>query len=390
VRREKSEPRANWRSRCEEAGFHFHSMGGTYWDESACYAFSAQQIDRLEAATAELHKLCLAAVDSVVREKRLGDFAIPAPYHDLVADSWRSREPTLYGRFDFSWDGEGEPKLLEYNADTPTARLEAAEAQWHWLEDLKERKNPRQLPLEADQFNSLHEKLIEQWKSIKAQVHEDVLHLSCAQESEEDLGNVEYLRDCALQAGWDARPLHIEDLGWNGRQFVDLDEEPVRALFKLYPWEWLVREEYAVHLLARPARLIEPAWKMLLSNKALLVVLWELNYAHPNLLPAYFDERRLGGEYAKKPLLAREGSNVTLRRRFGSRVSTVEQPGEYGAEGFIYQGLAPLPAFGAPQSPRYPVIGSWIVGEQPAGIGIREDDSPITKNSSRFVPHYFA
>jgi glutathionylspermidine synthase len=35
------------------------------------------------------------------------------------------------------------------------------------------------------------------------------------------------------------------------------------------------------------------------------------------------------------------------------------------------------------------VIGSWIVGEEPAGIGMREDSTPITKNTSRFVPHHF-
>jgi glutathionylspermidine synthase len=38
---------------------------------------------------------------------------------------------------------------------------------------------------------------------------------------------------------------------------------------------------------------------------------------------------------------------------------------------------------------RYPVIGAWIVGDEPAGIGIREDDTPITRNTSRFIPHYF-
>ena len=376
MRRESSKARPNWRERCEEAGFHYHSMGGTYWDESACYAFSAAQVDRLEAATAELHQMCLVAVDHVVREQRFAAFAIPEAFHPLVVDSWRAREPTLFGRFDLSWDGEGEPKLLEYNADTPTALLEASVVQWHWLEDLKP---------EADQFNSLHEKLIDRWRALQKAAGENVLHVSCVKESPEDLGNIEYLRDCALQAGWDARQIYIEDLGWDGERFVDLDEEPVETLFKLYPWEWLVREEFGQYLLARPARLIEPAWKMLLSNKALLVVLWELNYAHPNLLPAYFDESRFAGEYAKKPLLAREGSNVTLRRRS----ATIEQPGEYGEEGFVYQGLAPLPEFKGPHSSHYAVIGSWIVGEEPAGIGIREDDSPITRNSSRFVPHYF-
>ena len=372
MRRESQQPRANWRERCEEAGFWFHSMGGTYWDESACYAFSADQVDQLESVTAELHHLCLQAVKEVINSKRYAEFAIPEPYHELVAKSWSAAEPSLYGRFDFSWDGQGEPKLLEYNADTPTSLLEASVVQWHWLEDTKK---------DADQFNSLHEKLVARWQALHGTLGGTSLYLACVKDSDEDLGNVEYLRDCALQAGWDARHISIEDLGWNGERFLDLEEAPVETLFKLYPWEWLVREEFGQHLLARPAKLIEPAWKMLLSNKALLVLLWEMNYGHPNLLPTYFTPENFAGDHVKKPLLSREGSNVTIRSRGVVRW----QPGDYGKEGFVYQAVAPLPSF----EDRYPVIGSWIIGEEPAGIGIREDDSPITKNSSRFVPHYF-
>ncbi len=35
------------------------------------------------------------------------------------------------------------------------------------------------------------------------------------------------------------------------------------------------------------------------------------------------------------------------------------------------------------------VIGSWLVNGYACGIGIREDTSPITGNTSRFVPHLF-
>jgi glutathionylspermidine synthase len=382
MRRETREPRANWRGRCEEAGFLFHSMAGTYWEETGCYAFSAEQVDRIEQVTANLHHLCLQAAKEVVNSRRFSQFAIPEPFHDLVAQSWSRGEPTLYGRFDFSWDGRGEPKLLEYNADTPTALLEASVAQWHWLEDRRNAgAGAAALPPEADQFNSLHEKLIARWAKLRAATGGRVLHLACLKDNEEDLGNIEYLRDCALQAGWDARQLYVEDIGWDGARFVDLEGDPVQVLFKLYPWEWLARDEFGQHLLARPAAIVEPAWKMLLSNKALLVVLWEMNYGHPNLLPAYFTPEHFGGEFVRKPLLSREGSNVTIRSRGAVRW----EAGAYGSEGFVYQGIAPLPRFDG----RYPVIGSWIVGEEPAGMGIREDDSPITKNSSRFVPHYF-
>jgi glutathionylspermidine synthase len=372
VRRETIEPRSDWRRRCAEVGFSWHSMGGAYWDESACYSFDEAQIDHLESVTSELHAMCLRAAAEVVAARSFAQFAIPEAFHDLVASSWRSAEPTLYGRFDLSWDGRSEPKLLEYNADTPTALLEASVVQWQWLEDAKPR---------ADQFNSLHEKLVERWKALATVAGPNRVHVACVRDSEEDLGNVEYLRDCALQAGWDARPLHIEDLGWDGERFVDLADEPVQTLFKLYPWEWLIREEFGAHLRSTTMRILEPAWKLLLSNKALLVALWHLYPGHANLLPAYFDADALSGEYVRKPLLAREGANVTLKTRDGE----LTEGGGYGGEGFVYQGVAKLPDFGG----RYPVIGSWIVGDQPAGIGIREDESPITRNSSRFLPHYF-
>jgi glutathionylspermidine synthase len=34
------------------------------------------------------------------------------------------------------------------------------------------------------------------------------------------------------------------------------------------------------------------------------------------------------------------------------------------------------------------IVGSWVVGNEPAGIGLREDRGRITRNGSRFVPHY--
>ena len=373
-------PRPDWPQKMEELGFSFHSIDGIYWDERACYEFTAAEIDTLEEATAELHEMCIEAAGHVIDSGDYGRFAIPAEFVPLIERSWNDDEATLFGRFDFSWDGSkgdaGAPKLLEYNADTPTSLIEASVAQWYWMQEVV---TPRRA--QADQFNSLHEKLIARLKSLQPAAGGGVLNLTCVKDNDEDLGNVEYLRDCALQAGWDARRIDIEDIGWDGAHFVDNEERPIATLFKLYPWEWLVRESFGEHLIARPVALIEPAWKMLLSNKALLVLLWELNYGHPNLLPSYFSPQKFGADYVKKPLLSREGANVTIRSRGVVR----RQPGVYGNEGFVYQSVARLPAFDG----RYPVIGAWIVGDEPAGIGIREDDSPITKNSSRFVPHYF-
>lgn len=375
MHREKVTPRANWREDCEEVGFSFHSMDGVYWDETACYRFSADQIDELEAATEELHQLCLKAAEHIIAERRFDDLRIPPVFADYVAASWQAREPTLFGRFDFAYDGKGPPKLLEYNADTPTALLEASVVQWRWLQSV----HP-----EADQFNSLHEKLIERWSVLRLDFPVDAkLTFVSVRNNEEDFGNIEYLRDTAAQAGFQTQWMAVEDIGWTEAEkaFVDLANLPIDVLVKLYPWEWMFADQFGAKLPAGRLRVVEPPWKTLLSNKALLVVLWELFPEHPNLLPAYFSPGRIRGDYVEKPIYSREGANVTIRQ--GERV--LREPGTYGAEGWVYQAYTPIPKFGD----SYTTVGSWVVGDRAAGIGLREDASEITCNTSRFLPHYF-
>ena len=374
VKRMRVPQRPDWQAKVEALGFRYHSVGGVYWDEGACYAFTADEVDRIEAAAAELHARCLQAVARVVERRDFTRFAVPEAFHALIETSWHARHPSLYGRFDLAWDGRGEPKLLEYNADTPTALLEASVVQWYWLQDVSS---------DYDQFNSIHEKLIARWQAMRAALPADGrVYFACDSTSAEDRGNVDYLRDTATQAALDARAIDIADIGWDGNRFVDLDDAPIAALFKLYPWEWMLREEFGPNLARDTMRVIEPPWKMLLSNKAILPVLWEMFPGHPNLLEASFDAGRFATDFVKKPLYSREGANVAIT----TAGSTLESAGDYGAEGFIWQRYQELPVFDG----AHPVIGAWIVGDEPAGMGIREDASPITTDASRFVPHYFA
>lgn len=370
------QPRPNWEQKCDEVGFHFYNIDGLYWNESVCYQFSSEQIDELEAATEELHQLCLEAVDRIITEERYPQLSIPQEFFEICRQSWKNGEPSLYGRFDFRYDGVNPPKLLEYNADTPTALLEASIVQWTWLEEV--------FP-QADQFNSIHEKLLEQLQQIYFRLHPSrrYLHFTCERDSEEDLGTVEYLRDVAIQAGFETKHLYIDEIGWNSAEqfFCDLEDLPIQVLFKLYPWEWMIHDEFGQLLLKEPMLLLEPAWKMILSNKAILPILWELFPDHPNLLPAYFDPTPLAHPYISKPIFSREGANIIIY--YGDRIQQTE--GIYEDEPLIYQAYWELPKF----DHDYPVIGSWIIGDRAAGIGIREDRTAITQDTSKFVPHYF-
>jgi glutathionylspermidine synthase len=191
------------------------------------------------------------------------------------------------------------------------------------------------------------------------------------------------MRDCAIQAGFETKLIFVDDIGWDehSRQFMDMEDQPIKNIFKLYPWEWMVTEEFGKNILLDVNRTfwIEPSWKMLLANKAILPILWELYPDHPNLLAAYFDSALLTN-YVKKPILGREGANIEIVKE-GELLQFTE--GEYGKEGYVFQELLELPNFDG----KYPMIGSWVVGQEPAGIGIREANSLITDNVSRYVPH---
>jgi len=376
VKRIEIEPRRNWQRDVERLGLTFHTPGGhVYWDESACYRFSLREIDAIEAATAELQRLCLLAAHHVIDNDRFAEFRIPEAARPVIRQAWEAEPPSIYGRFDLSYDGVNPPKLLEYNANTPTGLLEAAVVQWYWR---------REATPATDQFNSIHEKLISQWGDIKPFVTGDRLYFA-SMRNDEDAMTVTYLRDTAQQAGIETASLFVRDIGWNEgrREFRDKDERRIQSIFALYPWEWLLKDFGAAILGAYSETIwIEPIWKMLWSNKALLAVLWELFPNHPNLLEAYLDGPRGMDEYVKKPLLSREGANVTLHGR-GGEITT---DGTYDEEGFVWQAVAPPAVF----ENKWPVLGSWVVTDRgPAGIGIRESDGPITDNLSRFMPHYF-
>ncbi len=358
--------------------YNTNADGTPYWDESACYEFSEREILVLEKATNDLSELCLAAGQAVIDRGLFDRFRIPSRLVPLIRRAWDEEPPSIYARFDLAFDGRNPPKLLEFNADTPTALLEAAVIQWYWLQDVEPR---------ADQFNSIHERLIAKWKELRAYLKGRLLHLTAVRDSIEDEMTCAYMADSANQAGLETRFLYVDAIGWNRdrRRFVDLEEAPITDLFKLYPWEWLTHpsEEFSQYIAEVETSMywIEPIWKMLWSNKALLALLYEMFPNHPNLLPAFSDGPGPLRQYVRKPILSREGANITVVTEEGE----TETGGTYGDEGYVWQAYVALPDFGG----NHPVIGSWLVDGVAAGIGIRESTGLVTGNESRFVPHFF-
>ncbi len=376
MRRIPVEPRPDWRAKVERLGLLFHTEGaGVYWNEAAYYEFTTGEIEALERATREVHAMCLEAVQHVIDRKRYAELKVDPSLAGAIEWAWEAEPPSVYGRMDFAATPEG-LRLLEYNADTPTTLLESAVVQWHWLQEA--------LP-GRDQFNSVWEALVAYWTWCRENRYllGERVHFAGGREME-DVMTLATLQDTAKEAGLFTEMLPIDAIGWDGRRFVDLQERPIRTVFKLYPWEWMLKETFARPLMQtyKETQWIEPIWKTLLSNKAILALLWEMFPASPWLLPAYLDGPRDLARYVKKPVYGREGANVTI---VGAEDGAF-LPGAYGREGFVFQGYAPLPEFDGNRA----VIGSWVVDAEPCGVGVRESDGPITGDLSRFVPHAIA
>jgi glutathionylspermidine synthase len=355
--------------------------GVTGWDESAYYQFTSRQIEEdLEGPAEEIERLCFEVVARAVNDeavlRRLG---IAEPFWGFIADSWRNNEKNFYGRMDLSYGGDGPAKLLEYNADTPTVLYESAVFQWEWLEQVM---GQGLIPDGCDQFNDIHESIIQTFPHLGI---EGLAHFSCNQDIEDDKGTLDYIEECAREAGLETCFLAMEDIGVDDQgRFTDLDERVITTLIKLYPWEWIMDEAFGRHVPKSGVHFIEPPWKAILSNKGLLPLLWEMFEGHPNLLPAFFesdtDAAALAGTYVRKPLLSRQGANIEIVQD-GKTQSRSDGP--YDGEDHIVQGFHPLPDYDG----QFPLVGCWLVASKAVGLCIREDRTLVTSKDARFIPH---
>ena len=396
--------RPGWRERAAELGFTFADMGGDpYWDESSAYRFSLAEIETdIEDPSTELHGMVREAVAAaVVSEEWMTKLAIPRESWDLIERSWANAEPELYGRFDLSYGGNGPAKMLEYNADTPTSLYESASFQWLWLED---QQQLGVLSAETDQFNAIHDALVTRWAEI-AEAGTDI-HFAADADNPEDYATVESLAYAAREAGMGAHFTSLAGIGLTADgQLADDEARVIGTLFKLYPWEDMLRDEFAASLQPSGTRFIEPPWKAVVSNKGMLALLWSMFPGHPSLLPTFFEadlgdaltggaaapqiakavaaaQDALRAGHVSKPIFSREGAGVIIRE---NGAETERAPDDsYDQHPRIVQDLAQLPEFDG----FHPVIGAWIVGETCVGMGVREDRARITHNLSRFKPHF--
>ncbi len=368
--------RADLAATADRLGLQASNDDGTpYLVMDAGYALDKAEIDELYDASVELERMCMELVHRVVNEDLFDRFALEPLAARLVADSWDRQARNLIGRFDLAWQPGLPPKLIEYNAETPVGLVEAARFQAEWCAAAA----PGAL-----QFNEIEGRLVEAWRNFG--LPRFPVHFAGAGDDAEAALTLDFLAETARAAGLDAQRLDLDAIGWDGEKFLDGGDRPIRTLFKLYPWAWLVADDFGPNIEIAGLTAIEPAWKMLLADKRVLPLMWEMFPGHPNLLPASLEARDIAGPAVAKPAMGRDGAGVKLHANGLSAPPTGGDP--ENAEPLdgppVYQAMAPLAKSGG-----ITVLPSvWMVASRPAGLGLREADGDFIGSAARFVSHF--
>jgi len=373
----------------EELGFSWHTDS----DESSYIANELVVLSEAEAegyyeAANELYDMFVEAGDYIVENNLFHEVGIPFNLVELVKLSWESDVHWhLYGRFDFAGGVDGKPiKLLEFNADTPTALFESAIVQWAILKQngLDEQK----------QFNFIYEALLNNFKrvvTLQESVEEfeelyegwKFLFSSISGNAEEE-NTVRLLQHIATEAGFNTNFAYIDEVEFddNGIYF---NEEKYELWFKLIPWEDIAIEESDLAMLLtniiknQEAIVFNPAYTLMFQSKAILKILWDLFPNHPLLLETSYEPLK-GKKQVEKPIFGREGESVKIIDESGKVLSG--GVGDYDNHKMIYQEFVELPK---DDKGNFYQAGVFYAYEA-CGVGFRRGEA-ILNNMSKFVGH---
>ena len=374
----------------ESLGFVWHTDADeTSYISDTLVVLSEQEAEAYYEATNTLYDMFVEAGEYVVENNLFHEIGIPFNLVEVIKESWENDVHWhLYGRFDLAGGIDGKAiKLLEFNADTPTALFETAIVQWAML-----KQNALE---ESSQFNTLYESLINNFKRLVT-LEEDVsafeenydgwhfLFTSVKGNSEEE-NTVRLLQHIATEAGYNTEFAYIDDIEFSAEEGIFYNDKSYELWFKLIPWEDIALEESDLAMLLtniiknQKAIIFNPAYTLLFQSKGMLKILWDLYPNHPLLLESSF-EPLVGQKQVKKPIFGREGGNVSILDENASELESVD--GDYANHKMLYQAYTELATDTDGNSYQAGVFYAY----EACGLGFRKGGK-ILDNMSKFVGH---
>ena len=374
----------------EELGFVWHTDSDeTPYVSDELVILSEAEAEAYYDAGNTLYDMFVEAGDYVIENNLFHEIGIPFNLVDIIKESWENDVHWhLYGRFDLAGGVDGKPiKLLEFNADTPTALFETAIVQWAIL---------KQNGLEEEsQFNALYEALLDNFKRLVT-LEESVesfeeryegwkFLFSSIKGNIEEESTVRLLQHIAAEAGYVTEFAYIDEIEFDEEEGIVYRGEQYELWFKLIPWEDIALEEPDLAMLLKgiilkqKAIIFNPAYALMFQSKGMLKILWDLYPGHPLLLESSFEPLE-GQKQVVKPVFGREGESVTILNADGSKAASAE--GDYDSHKMVYQAYTELPKDtkgSSYQAGLFFAYESCAVGFRKGGL--------ILDNMSKFVGH---
>jgi len=328
-----------------EIGFTWHTDDdGTKYVSDELVQVTPKEAEAYYEAGNELYDMYVEAAEHVIENDLFFDLGIPFNLIDTIKKSWETDVHWhIYGRFDLAGglDGQG-IKLIEFNADTPTAVFETALLQWALLKE-------NQMD-EDSQFNNLYEAISNNFKRLIT-LDEDVssfdenydgwkILFSSVEGNDEEEATTRLLQQMATDAGFNTGFEYLQNVKFDEDGIFDADDNQYEYWFKLYPWEDIAHDEpelattLANIMQNQQAILLNPAYTLLFQSKGILKILHDLFPDNPYLLKTSFEPLD-GIKQVEKCVFGREGANTKIINPDGS--VAISTDGEYDNYKKVYQ-----------------------------------------------------
>ncbi|OHD98165.1 MAG: glutathionylspermidine synthase [Sulfurimonas sp. RIFCSPLOWO2_12_36_12] len=374
----------------EKLGFTWHTDN----DNSKYISDSLVKITQNEAeayyeAVNEIYDMYAEAAEYVIENNLFFELGIPFNLIEAIKKSWESDVHWhVYGRFDLAGGLDSKPiKLIEFNADTPTALFETALLQWALLKEngMNEDK----------QFNNVYESIKQNFKRLITLFDDTELFderydgwkilFSSIHGNDEEEATTRLLQQIATDAGFNTGFEYLGDVRFDEDGIYDRDENQYEYWFKLYPWEDIAVDEPELAttltniMQNQNAIILNPAYTLLFQSKGMLKILYDLFPDSPYLLKTSFEPLK-GIKYVEKSVFGREGANVKIVDADGIILN--EQEGPYGNYKKVYQEYVD---FNKDENGSKYQAGVFFAYEA-CGMGFRKGGE-IMNNMSKFVGH---